>query len=96
MSSALIKMQDILLEAKEKNKNPVKKDLEEQKNIFRNRAKESLRELHGYYNTESRDPPLTQMERRQLDEEITQSIEDILTSLETIATMNEKELRDYQ
>jgi hypothetical protein len=29
------------------------------------------------------------MERRQLDEEISNTVEDILTSLETIATMNE-------
>ena len=36
------------------------------------------------------------MERRALDEEIDLSIEDILVSLETIATMNEAELRQYQ
>ena len=70
--------------------------VDEQKSIFRSRAKETFREIHGYYNTESRDPPLTQMERRMLDEEIDLSIEDILVSLETIATMNEKELREYQ
>lgn len=53
-----------------------------------------FREIHGYYDTESHS--LTQMERRALDQEIDLSIDEILLSLETIATMNEAELRAYQ
>ena len=59
-----------------------------------------MRELYGYYNTETGsslmgDQPLSSQERRQLDEEIDQSLDATLEMLEKFAAMKPDEYMSY-
>lgn len=69
---------------------------------FKRVAGETIRELYGYYNTETgstmsgeSQEPLSQEERRQLDREIDGQLDTTLDMLEKLATMTTSEYMGY-